>query len=82
MLLITNISPQQQYACINNLRVVIEHNLKTPEGTGITVSFGVAAWLPNTTADTWLNRADEPLYLAKARGRNCVVFSDDSAEAL
>jgi len=50
--------------------------LKTPDGKEITVSFGVAPWVPGTTADTWLQRADEALYLAKGQGRDCAVFSN------
>lgn len=79
VLLFPEVSLQQQPACINNLREAIKNNLKTPDGKEVTVSFGVAAWVPGTTADTWLKHADEALYLAKARGRDCVVFGDDSA---
>ncbi|WP_339462224.1 GGDEF domain-containing protein [Pseudomonas sp. EA_105y_Pfl2_R69] len=79
VLLIPEVSLQQQQACINSLRATIKSNLKTPDGKEVTVSFGVAPWLPGATADTWLKRADEALYLAKARGRDCAVFSDDSA---
>jgi diguanylate cyclase (GGDEF)-like protein len=78
VLLIPEVSLQQQQACINNLREAIKKNLKTPDGKKVTVSFGVAPWVPGTTADTWLKRADDALYLAKARGRDCAVFSDDS----
>lgn len=76
VLLIPDISVQQQQAFINSLGVAIKNQLKTPDGKEITVSFGVAAWQPGTTADTWLKRADEALYQAKARGRDCAVFSD------
>ncbi|MFP6849232.1 MAG: GGDEF domain-containing protein [Pseudomonas sp.] len=79
VLLISEVSLEQQQACINNLREAIRNNLKTPDGKQVTVSFGVSAWVPGTTADTWLKRADEALYLAKAGGRDCAVFSDDSA---
>lgn len=68
----------QQEALINNLKVAIKQALKTPDGEDITVSFGVASWLPGSTADTWLKRADEALYLAKANGRDCAVFSNES----
>jgi diguanylate cyclase (GGDEF)-like protein len=68
-------SNEQQNAFIDNLRTAIKKDLKTPNGEEITVSFGVAPWIPGTTADTWLQRADEALYLAKARGRDRAVFS-------
>ena len=40
--------------------------------TGVTVSIGWAAW-EGETADALLRRADEALYAAKARGRDCAV---------
>ncbi|AZG71309.1 GGDEF domain-containing protein [Shewanella livingstonensis] len=69
-------SSNQQQMFFDSLRTAIKKELKNPDGEAITVSFGVADWVPNTTADTWLQRADEALYLAKDRGRDCVVFSD------
>lgn len=77
VLLIPDISVKQQYVFINSLGAAIKNELKTPDGKPITVSFGVAAWQPGTTADTWLKRADKALYQAKARGRDCAVFSDE-----
>ncbi|WP_417221995.1 GGDEF domain-containing protein [Amphritea sp.] len=76
VLLISGGSEQQQ-AFIHNLKAAIKNTLKTPDGDEITVSFGVAAWVPGTTADTWLQRADDALYLAKANGRDCAVFNND-----
>ncbi|WP_028672133.1 GGDEF domain-containing protein [Saccharospirillum impatiens] len=74
VLLISGVGEQQQ-TFIDSLRAAIKKELKTPRGEEITVSFGVAPWVPGTTADTWLQRADEALYLAKARGRDRAVFS-------
>ena len=42
------------------------------EEVGVTVSIGWAAW-EGETADELLGRADEALYAAKARGRDCAV---------
>jgi diguanylate cyclase (GGDEF)-like protein len=42
----------------------------------VTLSFGVAASGPGCAMEDALTRADEALYRAKARGRNCVVFHD------
>jgi two-component system, cell cycle response regulator len=39
---------------------------------GVTVSIGFAAW-GGESADALLGRADDALYVAKARGRDCVV---------
>jgi diguanylate cyclase (GGDEF)-like protein len=41
-------------------------------GTGVTVSIGWAAWT-GEPADELLGRADDALYTAKRRGRDCVV---------
>lgn len=77
VLLIPELNHQQQRIFIHNLRSSIKNKLRTPGGEQVTVSFGVAAWVPNTTVDAWLKRADEALYLAKASGRDCAVFSDE-----
>ena len=42
------------------------------EAAGVTVSIGWAAW-EGESADELLGRADDALYEAKARGRDCVV---------
>lgn len=77
VLLIPDINPQQQLAFIQKLRSIIKNQLKTPDGEKVTVSFGAAAWVPGTTMDTWLKRADDALYLAKAGGRDRAVFSNE-----
>ncbi|MCC5452054.1 GGDEF domain-containing protein [Rheinheimera sp. UJ51] len=76
VLLIPQIN-EQHHTFIQHLRTAIKGALKTPDGQEITVSFGVAPWLPGTTEDSWLKRADEALYLAKANGRDRAVFSDE-----
>lgn len=68
---------QDQHSYINQLRNTIKNQLTTPDGKAITVSLGIAPWIPNTTADTWLQRADEALYIAKEKGRDCAVFSSE-----
>lgn len=77
VLLISEISLQQQHMFIHTLRSSIKSQLRAPGGEEITVSFGVAPWLPGSSVDTWLKRADDALYLAKACGRDRAVFSDD-----
>ncbi|GHE83082.1 GGDEF domain-containing protein [Thalassotalea profundi] len=76
VLLVSDIEGQQQNF-IDNLRKSIKKELKTPNNKSITVSFGVATWIPNTTADSWLKRADKVLYQAKENGRDCAVFSNE-----
>ncbi|MGI2172196.1 GGDEF domain-containing protein [Shewanella sp. MF05960] len=65
----------RQHTFFDDLRTTIKKELTTPDGEEVTVSFGVAHWVPGTTEDTWLQRADEALYQAKAKGRDCAVFS-------
>ncbi|WP_319782383.1 GGDEF domain-containing protein [Oceanisphaera sp. IT1-181] len=74
VLLIPEIKDQQAF--ISTLRAAIKKELKTPDGKEVTVSFGVTAWVPGTTEDSWLKNADDALYRAKASGRDCAVFSD------
>ncbi|WP_227875144.1 GGDEF domain-containing protein [Oceanisphaera profunda] len=74
VLLISDINDQQAF--ISTLRAAIKKELKTPDGEEVTVSFGVSAWVPGTTEDSWLKNADDALYRAKASGRDCAIFSD------
>ncbi len=53
---------------------------QTGPDTSLTVSAGVAEALPAEQADAWLARADRALYLAKARGRDCVVIAAEEPE--
>lgn len=43
-----------------------------PDVGFITLSMGVAEFIPNETMWSWIKRADEALYVAKAKGRNQV----------
>jgi len=73
VLLITDVGDHQIF--IDKLRSAIKKDLKTPDGREITVSLGVALWVSGTTADSWLQRADDALYQAKASGRDCAVYN-------
>jgi diguanylate cyclase (GGDEF)-like protein len=48
-----------------------EHMRENVAATGVTISVGWATWC-GEEADDLLRRADDALYAAKARGRNCV----------
>ena len=55
------------------LRALVEAQPFAPVGQ-VTASFGVAAFRPTDNLDTWLKRADDALYAAKAAGRNRVCL--------
>lgn len=78
VLLIPEVNLDQQKAFIQKLRTTIKGELKTPDGKEVTVSLGAAAWLPGTTVDSWLKRADDALYQAKQDGRDRAVFCDEA----
>ncbi|WP_372761191.1 GGDEF domain-containing protein [Pseudoalteromonas sp.] len=77
VLIIPEIAPSEQVGFINKLRETIKNELKTPAGKAVTVSFGVASWIPGTTVASWFKRADDALYQAKEQGRDRAVFSEE-----
>ena len=42
----------------------------------LTISIGLAEWLPSDTPSTFISRADTALYAAKDGGRNCVYLHE------
>lgn len=57
------------------LRALVSKNVLL-DGQPITISLGVAEYIKDETADSWLNRADEALYKAKKSGRNIACYAD------
>ena len=55
------------------LRALVQAQTFAPVGQ-VTASFGVADFRPTDNLDTWLKRADDALYAAKAAGRNQVCL--------
>lgn len=56
-------------------------NRKFPDAGQVTVSIGVAEYTLGEDLTTWIQRADEALYKAKAGGRNQVVVAPSGGEA-
>ena len=52
---------------------IMQANFIPDDPLPITASFGVAASHPDENFEDAFRQADEALYLAKSRGRNCVV---------
>ena len=46
--------------------------IKTPVGSQLGVSIGIAQWQEKESKDEWLAQADEALYQAKKNGRGCL----------
>jgi GGDEF domain-containing protein len=46
----------------------------------VTISCGIAGYLADDTLDTLLARADNALYKAKNKGRNCIVTAGQTPE--
>ena len=51
-----------------------DHNVDSDLTGPVTVSCGIAQHLPEDDLDAFVNRADQALYAAKDRGRNCIVY--------
>jgi diguanylate cyclase len=60
-------------------RIVVRES-RQPIGV-VTVSAGVAAYIPGESMAGWLNRADAALYAAKQGGRNCVKEAEAATAA-
>lgn len=59
------------YLIADRMRREIEQSPLEPAGV-ITCSLGCSQWCPDDTTDSFIQRADRALYVAKANGRNCV----------
>jgi len=59
-------------ARVEALQVADRHQCPVPA----TLSIGIAPLAANETGSSWLKRADEALYRAKAEGRNCCRVAD------
>ncbi|MDX1756243.1 MAG: diguanylate cyclase [Marinobacter sp.] len=65
---------------MTNLQSFLRRSLKSPAGI-VTVSYGIALLHDGDDAASWLDRADEALYQAKASGRDCIIYAPSPGEA-
>ena len=65
---------------LQKLRLQIARGLRSPTGA-VTVSMGVAQWHDGEDWTSTLSRADAALYMAKAAGRDRIVFGDPQLES-
>ena len=68
-----NTELDQAVALAERLRSVIEARFSVSAQT-VTCSFGVSYWQQGDSAERFSKRADQALYAAKAKGRNCVCI--------
>jgi diguanylate cyclase len=61
--------------------ISIKNNVTSKLISNVTISLGLTAYQPGETAESFLNRADQALYTAKAKGRNQVTLIADEALA-
>lgn len=72
-LILKNTSLKNADRVAEKLRVLVEQELKVIKNETITISAGVTEVKSGDTADKIYKRADDCLYKAKSRGRNCSV---------
>ena len=74
VVLLCNTPLNRAHAIAEHLRQTVEQHwlLDQPDPLHVTISIGIADMQPDEPIDTTLKRADQALYLAKAKGRNCV----------
>ncbi|WP_375104325.1 sensor domain-containing diguanylate cyclase [Paenibacillus sp. RS8] len=80
VLLLPNTDISESKIIAENLRQSIAYS--TWEMGQITVSMGIATFIPSDSETTLLQKADQALYASKEQGRNCVTHSIDLNEKL
>jgi len=74
ILIISNLSSEQSVEFANKVRMEIER-FHFAEVGQVTASFGITMHKISDDQNSMMKRADEALYEAKAKGRNCIVMS-------
>lgn len=75
VLLLPGVDGADLEAVMGHLQQVLRRHMKHPGGP-VTASFGVALLRHGETVESWIARADDALYQAKAGGRDRIVFAD------
>ncbi len=73
VMILPGVSLHDAAARAESLRVNIQSRVKVADKVCVTISIGVAEAVPSDNPDALLKKADDNLYRAKERGRNCVV---------
>nr|WP_286173229.1 MULTISPECIES: GGDEF domain-containing protein [Halomonas] len=76
VLLMPGVDSDGMSAVVQGLRQKIRSTLRSPDGP-VTASFGAAHLGADESWEDWLKRADDALYQAKERGRDCVIIASD-----
>lgn len=71
-----NMDPEGARDAIDRIRLELAGRLSTSDLPRYTVSFGVVAADECTSLEDAVRHADDSLYLAKARGRDCAVIAN------
>jgi diguanylate cyclase (GGDEF)-like protein len=71
-----NLDPQAACSAIDRIRLELAGRLSTSDLPRFTVSFGVVSADACASLEDAVRHADDALYLAKARGRDCSVIAD------
>ena len=71
-----NLAPQAACSAIDRIRLELAGRLSTSDLPRFTVSFGVVSAEACASLEDAVRHADDALYLAKARGRDCWVIAD------
>lgn len=75
VLLLANTDRSGAVTIFDKLHPALREPLELEDGP-VTVSVGVAMPRQGDSWSSWLARADEAMYKAKARGKDCIVFAD------
>ncbi|PUD98635.1 MAG: GGDEF domain-containing protein [Candidatus Sedimenticola endophacoides] len=73
VLMLPGVSVGQARHQLERIRARLDVTPVEGMGRAVTASFGVVGWVAGCAIDQLLRSADQGLYLAKERGRNCVV---------